>query len=236
MTDAEPPAGAAPPVSIIIPTIDEEVALALLLADLRALATPHEVIVCDGGSTDGTVDLARAAGARVVCSPRGRGVQLAGGARLARGGVLCFLHADVRLDGRAIAELDRAVLLAAERAAVFQLRIDAHGIVYRLIELMANRVRTRLLRLPYGDQGLVVARAMYDEAGGYPALPLMEDVELVRSLRRLAPLQVLDASLLVSARRWQRDGPWRRTFRNWATMLAYSLGVSAERLGRWYRT
>lgn len=235
MTKADQRAGSIPSLSIIIPTVDEENALALLLTDLRALTTPHELIVSDGGSADGTLDVARAAGAHVACSARGRGTQLAAGARLARGDMLCFLHADVRLDAKAIAELDRAAGFTMDRAAVFHLRIAAQGIVYRLIELMANHVRTRVLRLPYGDQGLVVSRDMYDAVGGYPALPLMEDVELVRSLRRLAPLRVFDASLLVSARRWERDGPWRRTFRNWAMMLAYSLGMPAERLVRWYR-
>ncbi len=235
MTNADPSTGSAPTLSIIIPTLDEEVGLALLLADLSALATKHEVIVADGGSADGTLDVARTAGAHVVCAERGRGSQLAAGARLARGDVFCFLHADVRLDAQARAELERATAVTANRAAVFHLRIDATGTVYRLIELMANHVRTRLLRLPYGDQGLVVTSRMYRAVGGYRALPLMEDVELVRALRRLAPLRLLDASLLASGRRWQRDGPWRRTFRNWAIIIAYSLGVPAERLAGWYR-
>jgi rSAM/selenodomain-associated transferase 2 len=223
-----------PALSFVIPTRNEAATLPPLLSQLSALPFEHEVIVVDGDSTDGTRDVARSAGAVVLETRAGRGAQLSAGAAAASGNVFCFLHADVQLDARAVAALEQAVLDARERPSVFRLRIDARGLVYRLIEFMANGVRTRILRMPYGDQGLIVSRNAYEAAGGYPALPLMEDVEIIRALRRRVRIRVLDASLTVSPRRWERDGPWRRTFVNWGIMIAYSCGVSAERLATWY--
>lgn len=220
--------------SVIVPTLDESDTLPLLLEDLRALPLRCEVIVADGGSSDGTAEQAEGAGAIVLRGARGRGRQLADGARTASAPVLCFLHADVRVGPTAQRTLAEAVGGRHPLPAVFELGIDAEGIVYRLIELMANRVRTRMLRLSYGDQGLIVSRDDYDAVGGYRDVPLMEDVEIVRALRKRRRLTVLPAALVVSPRRWQQDGPWRRTFRNWALMIAYSMGASPQRLADFY--
>lgn len=220
--------------SIVIPALDEAVALPALLRDLAALDIAHEVIVVDGGSADGTPDLARRLGARVVPAPRGRGQQLAAGAAAARGGMLCFLHADVRLPPAARSALHRATSLPDGTAAAFGLRICAEGWRYRFVEWGTDR-RSRWARMPYGDQGLILSRATYDRAGGFRPLVLMEDVEFVRRLRRSSSVHILAEHVEVSPRRWQRDGVLRRMLRNWALASAYLAGVSPERLVRWYR-
>jgi rSAM/selenodomain-associated transferase 2 len=222
------------PLSIVIPTLNEEVGLAALLQDLRRLTVEREIVVTDGGSTDGTVALARTAGARVVRASRGRGAQLRVGAAAARGTLLCFLHGDVRLDGAAARRLDALAREPAADAWAFRLRIDSPGATYRIIELGAQ-LRSRFGGLPYGDQGLIVRRDLYDRVGGYPPHPLMEDVALVRALGRVARVRILEESLTVSARRWRRDGPLRRILRNWILVARYLAGTPPERLAPSYR-
>ena len=222
--------------SIIIPTLNESVALPLLLADLAPLlGTLAEVIVSDGSSTDDTIAIAAAAGARVVVAPRGRGAQLRAGADAARGSVLAFFHADIRLNTAAIAAL--AELLATDGvkddAWAFRLKIDGAAPSYRLVEAGAN-LRSQLFGLPYGDQGLIVSRNRYAAAGGYAALPLMEDVALVRSLRPSGSVRLLSAHVRVSPRRWERDGVWRRSSRNLMLLGRYLTGTSPDTLAREY--
>lgn len=219
--------------SVVIPALNEERAIGALLDDVRQLTCDHEIIVVDGGSADDTVPIARTGGARVVQSERGRGVQLAAGAHVATGRTLCFLHADVRLPEAARRALVRLTREELRGAYAFRFRIDAVGWRYRIIELGAC-LRVRLFRMPYGDQGLVVSRRAYDAAGGYPPLPLMEDVALVDALNRADGVRALAEELPVSPRRWERDGPFTRTLRNWGIMLAYRFGATPERLARRY--
>jgi uncharacterized protein len=225
--------------SIVIPTLNEERSLAALLEDLALLRVPHEVIVADGGSTDGTRAVAERLAARVVSSRTGRGLQLAAGARVARGELLCFLHADVRLADQTRMALEQEARAHRRRvrpqgAATFRLAIDAPGTAFRVIECGAN-LRTRFFGLSYGDQGLVVERKEYHAVGGYRDLPVMEDVALVCALCRRSRLRLLGAELHVSARRWQREGVWKRTLRNWLLIAAYLVGISPRSLARWYR-
>ncbi|HJU88211.1 MAG TPA: TIGR04283 family arsenosugar biosynthesis glycosyltransferase [Gemmatimonadaceae bacterium] len=224
-----------PRLSIIIPTLDEEHSVATLLNDLEGLGVDHEVIVVDGGSIDRTRAVAQQRGAKVIMTRAGRGYQLAAGAAIARGRILCFLHADVRLPGRTRQSLADEAETMTSGAAVFTLTINAEGRRFRLIERMANW-RTRVLGLPYGDQGLLVARADYDAVGGYQDIKLMEDVAIVRALRRHSIVRLLDEKLLVSARRWRRDGVWRRTLGNWTLVTLYMMGFSPNVLARLYRT
>ncbi|HUF27424.1 MAG TPA: TIGR04283 family arsenosugar biosynthesis glycosyltransferase [Gemmatimonadaceae bacterium] len=222
-----------PAVSVVIPALDERKCIAAILGDLRELDLPHEVIVADGGSTDGTPELAALLGARVVAAPRGRGVQLAAGVRQATAAVLCVLHADARLDAAARRELASIARTPTGGAFAFRLRIDGRGWRYRLIEFGAN-LRARVFRLPYGDQGLIVGRADYDAAGGYHPMPVMEDVALVDALRRVTNVRLLRSSIAVSARRWERDGPLTRSLRNWRLLIAWRLGASTNALAARY--
>lgn len=204
---------------------------------LESLTDPEildEVIVADGGSRDGTAAAARAAGARVVRAPRGRGTQLAAGAEAARGDWLLFMHADCRLERG----WQQAVLsfVAApetrERAGYFDLRLDDAAPAARRLERFVAW-RCRALALPYGDQGLLITRALYDAAGGFRPIPLMEDVDLVRRLgrRRLAPL---GAPIVASARRYRSGGYLRRPLLNLFCLSLYFAGVAPERIMRLY--
>jgi rSAM/selenodomain-associated transferase 2 len=222
-----------PLLTVVIPTLDEGPYLPGVLKDLTGLRISREVLVVDGGSRDGTCRVARSFGAVVVESPRGRGVQLRAGAAAARARLLCFLHADVRLPGPALAALDHLARIRPAGAHAFTLRIDAPGLSYRVIEAGAN-LRARHLGLPFGDQGLVVRRDDYERAGGYPSYPVMEDVSLIRALRQTVGIRVLDAPIRVSARRWRREGPLRRSLRNQLLLLRYLAGADPMRLARAY--
>jgi rSAM/selenodomain-associated transferase 2 len=220
-------------IGVVIPALDEEQLLPALLADLRRVVIPLDVVVVDGGSRDATARVAAAGGARVVASGKRRAAQLNAGAAVARGSWLLFLHADSRLPGAARRALLTAVTNEPDLAwAVFRFAIDVPGFWGGLITA-AQRVRQRVLRLPYGDQGLLVRRDLFDSVGGFPDLPLMEDVALVRRLRRHAPLRTLPASLVTSGRRYAARGVVRTWLLHGALLVLYGLGVSPARLARW---
>jgi rSAM/selenodomain-associated transferase 2 len=219
-------------ITAIVPSLDDAARLPAILAALRPRAA--EIIVADGGSTDDTADIARAAGALFVAAPRGRGNQLAAGAVAASGYWLLFVHADCRLGPGWDASV-RAFIAApkaARRAGYFEFALDDPSRAARLLE-HAVRWRCRLLALPYGDQGLLIARPLYDEIGGFARIPLMEDVDLVRRLgrRRLAPIGV---PLYSSARRYLEEGYVRRPLRNLLCLLLYFAGVPPRRLVKLY--
>ncbi len=220
-------------VGIVIPTLNEASALPGLLEDLGKLPVPTDIVVADGGSTDDTVSVAEGAGARVVSAPQGRGPQLNAGAAVADGGWLCFLHADIRMPERARDELVCA-LESDTDAAVWELAIAADGMWPRVMEFGA-RIRDRFGGLPYGDQGLFVRRTLFEAVGGFPEIPIMEDVAMVRALRGRTRIERLEAPLLVSPRRWERQGPYRTWLRNLLLITAYHAGVSPTRMARWYR-
>lgn len=208
--------------SVVIPTLN---AAPHLPACLARLSDVGEIIVVDGGSRDETVAIAEAAGARVVVAPKGRGPQLKAGGEAARGDWLFFLHADTMLAPGWV-EAVQAHVGRSTRPACLRLRLDDPAWQARMIE-RAVAARVRLLGLPYGDQGLLVARTHYHNAGGYRPLPLMEDVDLARRLGRVAMLR---ADAVTSAERWRRDGWLRRSARNLLCLGLYSAGMSAERV------
>ncbi|MEX0308962.1 MAG: glycosyltransferase, partial [Tateyamaria sp.] len=186
-----------------------------------------ELVVSDGGSTDGTRTLADAWGANIVTGPASRGGQLRRGCDVARGEWLLVLHADTVLSP---GWTDAVVAhLGSRRAAYFRLSFDQGG---RFVAGWAN-IRARLFRLPYGDQGLLVRRGAYDAAGGYPDIPLMEDVALVRALR--GQLDALDAVAVTSAKKYRTQGWLRRGTRNLWTLARYFAGVSPVTLAKSYR-
>ena len=169
-----------------------------------------------------------------VDTPPGRGTQLQAGATAASARLLFFVHADARLDSETLAELERMAQHPPEKAVAFRLRIDSPRPIYRVLEHGTN-FRGRFLGLPYGDQGLVVLADAYRAVGGYPSIPLMEDVALVRTLRRHVGVRLATASIRISPRRWERDGPLRPTFRNLLLLMRYLLGADPRRLARTYR-
>ncbi len=223
-----------PSVGIVIPTLNEARYLSGILADVGRLRVPTDVVVADGGSEDQTVEVAIREGVRHLMVPRGRASQMNAGAIEVTGEWLCFVHADVRMPDAARRELELTVGQRSADAAVWRLEIDATGAWPRVMEFGAA-LRDRLGGLPYGDQGLLVRRALFEAVGGFPQLPIMEDVAMVRALKRRTRVRRLAASLRVSPRRWLREGPYRTWFHNIFLISAYLAGVAPRRLARRYR-
>lgn len=231
--------------TIVIPTFN---ANAHLPGALKALAAPSqsvaatgadaipvEIIVADGGSTDGTAELAAAGGARLIKAPRGRGAQLEAGAHAASGDWLLFLHADTRLgDGwRAAVTAFAADPANAKRAAYFGFALDDRKPAARRLERMVAW-RCRAFALPYGDQGLLIARDFYEELGRYRDWPLMEDVDFVRRIGR-ARLAALPIAAVTSAQRYRRSGYLAQSLRNLVLLSLFFLRVPPRALARLYR-
>jgi rSAM/selenodomain-associated transferase 2 len=221
--------------SVVIPARNEAAALPALLADLAPLrAAGGEVIVVDGGSVDGTPGLARSGADRVLTADGGRAGQMAAGAAAARGDLLWFLHADTRLPEGAEAVL-RSAVAAGRRWGRFDVCLSGRRPIFRVIAALMNR-RSCLTGIATGDQGIFVTRAALTAVGGWPALPLMEDIELSRRLRRRAGWPAcLRPALITSSRRWEEGGVARTILLMWGLRLAFFLGVPARVLARWYR-
>lgn len=220
----------APPyLSAIIPTLNEA---AYIEAALDSLDAAAEVIVVDGGSSDGTPELARARGAQVIVTAQGRGRQMNAGAARASGDTLLFLHADSEAPRDFEAQIREVMAKPGTVGGAFRLRVDLAARTMRGIEWAAN-LRSRLLSLPYGDQGIFVSARAFRAVGGYPDLPIMEDVVLVRRLRRRGRIGVARATVRTSGRRWRTLGLVRASFVNVISLAMYSLGVSPEAIARW---
>lgn len=221
--------------SVIVPVLDEAAAIERMLQALQALrACGAEIIVVDGGSCDGTADLAGRHTDRVIRSTRGRAHQMNVGAAASSGEVLLFLHADTLLpDGANSLILDG--LNASGRAwGRFDVNIAGHPPMLRLIACLMN-LRSRLTGIATGDQALFVRREDFWAVEGFPLQPLMEDIEMSRRLKeRSAPL-CLRARVTTSGRRWEQHGIWRTIFLMWSLRLRYWLGTPAEKLAKAYR-
>jgi rSAM/selenodomain-associated transferase 2 len=221
-------------VSIVIPTLNASAELPVVLTALADACMIKEIVIADGGSMDHTLAIARAAGAKAVAAPRGRGTQLAAGATAASGDWLLFLHADCRpaAGWRAAVETFIAAPGAANRAGYFRFALDDPSPAARRLERIVAW-RCRMLALPYGDQGLLIARTLYDAVGGFAAMPLMEDVDLMRRLgrRRLA---LIPATVGSSARRYRSGGYIRRPLRNLLCLALYFAGVPPRHIARLY--
>lgn len=222
---------ATPTFSVVVPTRNEEPCVAGAVRSALAAGPGVEVVVVDGGSADRTREVAVAAGARVVESAPGRGVQLDAGARETAGEWLVFLHADTRLDAgwaSAMRGLSGDVVGGA-----FRFALDSPRRRYRVIET-GVALRCRLLQLPFGDQGIFARRAAYAAVGGFPPYPLMEDVAFIRRLRRAGRLAFPACRALTSCRRWERSGVVSQTLRNWWLLGLYAAGRPPGRLARSY--
>ena len=215
--------------SVVIPTLNSEAHLA---ACLERMQDADEIVVVDGGSIDETVSVAKQSRVRILTAPKGRGSQLRAGGEVARGDWLLFLHADTLPCPDWPAAVATHVSAHTNKSAYFILRLADPAWQARVVE-KAVAARAAAFGLPYGDQGLLVPRALYEEVGGYRPLPLMEDVDLVRRIGRRR-LVALEAEAWTSAERWRREGWVRRSARNLACLGLYGLVVSPARIARLY--
>jgi len=220
-------------ISIVIPTLNERSAIGWLLSDLMPIRElGHEVILSDGGSTDGTTEFAGPQADRVILAPRGRASQMNAGAQSARGQVLWFLHADSRVEPQAQTQL----LDVCDAGCVwgrFDVRLTGRHPLLRVVERMMN-LRSRLSGIATGDQGLFVTRAIFEAVGGYPPIPLMEDIALSKALARQTRPACLRGPLITSSRRWEEHGILRTILLMWRLRLAYALGADPGRLADFY--
>ncbi|MBC8876227.1 MAG: TIGR04283 family arsenosugar biosynthesis glycosyltransferase [Planctomycetes bacterium] len=219
-------------ISVVIPTLNEAAHLPRTLDSLCG-GENIETIVVDGGSSDGTLGIAQREDCQVLRSPPSRAQQLNAGARSASGSILLFLHADTRLPPA----FDSAVRTTLDEPGVvggaFRLRIDAPSRSLRIIERAVD-IRSRLFQMPYGDQAIFVNKKTFLELGGFPELPIMDDYEFIRRLRRRGKIRTASTAVLTSGRRWQQLGPWRTTWVNQKIILGYYLGIAPNRLAVWY--
>ena len=224
-----------PRLSIIIPTLNEAGAIGQTLAALQPLrARGCEVIVADGGSTDGTAGLARPLADAVVVSPPGRACQQNAGAAAASGEVLLFLHADTRLPRDADVLVADGLRRSGRGWGRFDVRLTGRHPMLRMIERMMN-LRSRLTGIATGDQAIFIQSDRFHAAGGFPEIPLMEDVALSKALRRLGPPLCLRETVATSSRRWEQHGVYRTMVLMWSLRLAYWLGADPARLADRYR-
>ncbi|MGE4293024.1 MAG: TIGR04283 family arsenosugar biosynthesis glycosyltransferase [Desulfovibrio sp.] len=229
-------------ISVIVPVLHESGRVAALAEHLRRMAETDgvavQIVFVDGdpkGSTLAALPGAREGGIVGLCAGPGRGAQMNAGAHIADGEVLLFLHADSRLPEGAFQRIDQVVSNGLSQAGAFDLAFDDPAWRFRALAATA-RLRSRLERRPYGDQAHFFPRAVFFGLGGYPEIPLMEDVELMeRVRRRRLTLSILPDRVTVSARRYVHEGFVRRIVRNLVLRAAHALGADPARLARWYR-
>ena len=220
--------------SVVIPTLNEAAVIGERLDQILAADLAAEVIVVDGGSVDRTVALAEKRGVRTIIGPAGRGVQLAAGAEAATGNWLLFMHADTK-PGPGWATVIRRFMEKPDnqfRAGYFHLLVNDSGPAPRFLEKLVDW-RCQIFSLPYGDQGLLIKAEFYERLGGFPPIPLMEDVALIRTIPRHR-LEKLSCTAITSAKRYQSEGYLIRSVKNVSLLFMYFLGVSPHLLAEIY--
>lgn len=227
-------------VSVIIPTLNEETWIPGTLLSARD-AGADEVIVTDGGSGDGTREAAQGAADAVIVASPGRARQMNAGAKVATGEVLLFLHADTTLPPGSIDAVRDALAREEVAGGGFRVRLGvsrdapfARRTALRITGRMIN-LRSRVFRSFTGDQAIFLRRDLFDRSGGYPEIPLMEDVELSRTMKRSGKTVLLPVRIVTSARRWEAHGTARTILRMWSLRIAYRLGMSPSLCARLYR-
>jgi rSAM/selenodomain-associated transferase 2 len=219
-------------ISVIIPVFNEELTIGAVLESVLRLK-PDEILVVDGGSLDKTREFAAGRGIKVISSERGRARQMNLGAKLARGDVFLFLHADTRLPESSLTDIRAAMQNRRIVGGRFDVSLDGAGRMLKIVGTMIS-LRSRLSGVATGDQAIFVRREVFSKLGGYPEIPLMEDIALSRALKRAGKVARLKSRVITSARRWQTEGVWRTIFKMWALKFLYLLGVSPFRLKRFY--
>ena len=223
--------------SIIIPVLNETAGIREAVGRVRSLTGGEamEVIVADGDPAGGTLRAIPDGAVRKLLSEPGRGRQLNRGAGAASGEILIFLHADTKLPPDALTRIGEALRDRRLAGGAFDLEIDSPRRAFRAIERVAS-LRTRLTRIPYGDQAIFLRRIWFQSLGGFREIPVMEDVDLMRRLKHAGGrIAILPERVVTSARRWEREGILYTTLRNWSLVSLFLCGIDARRLARWYR-
>lgn len=221
-------------ISIVVPVFNEAPLIRSFLLHLRRQAPQAEIIVADGGSRDGTAEIAAAFCDRVVRSECNRARQMNAGARRALGDVLWFLHADTQVPTRALEKIEQALAMRNVAGGYFRIHLPRSDFVYRLTDCFAHYAGL-LLRIRCGDHGIFCRREIFEELGGFPETPVMEDVEFFRMISESGRMQVVPQYLTVSPRRYELIGPWRLTISYGLIATLYALGAPLSLLARIYR-
>ena len=220
--------------SVIIPVLNEAATIRASLLALQGMrAAGHEIILADGGSTDGTLDLGRELADAQVEAPRGRANQMNAGAAIAHGEVLLFLHADTALPAGAADMIDQSLASTGKSWGRFNVHIGGSSQWFAMIAFMINW-RSRLTGIATGDQAIFVRRELFEKSNGYAQFPLMEDIDLCTRLKRISRPVCLRACVTTSGRRWEAHGVWRTIALMWWLRMRYFLGASPETLARSY--
>ncbi len=215
-------------ISIIIPTINEANNLPLLLSDLSSIQKNGEIIIVDCGSEDKTIDIANIYGAKVCISKeRNRGLQLDMGAKNSKGDWLIFLHADTRLNHDWFSKTNSFLKRNKNTIYYFKFKINHKKITYRLLEILVN-FRSKFLKQPYGDQGLIIHRTTYFKNNGFSKIPLMEDVDFLRRLNNKIGIKQLNSSIFISSRKWERTNIFIQAIKNWHFRRRWLKGESLK--------
>ena len=222
-----------PSLSVIIPALNEEKLLAATL-DRLCVEPDTEIILVDGGSTDRTTRIAGQYPVLLLASAKGRARQMNTGAARAKGEILFFCHADTLVPPGYKKRLETALTGPDTVAGAFSLAIALDGPLIRLVEFLANH-RARSRQLPFGDQGLFLAASRFHLLGGFSDIPLLEDVVLIEKLRYLGSIAIVEAAVISSGRRWQKNGVLLTSLTNQLILLGYRCGISPIRLARLYQ-
>lgn len=225
-----------PLLSIIVPVVDEDRIINDLIEHLYGLPFGNgcEVIIADGNQSQNTLKAISRGDVKKIASFKGRGAQMNAGAAVAKGKILLFLHADTLLPRPVLDQILLALKQPDIVGGAFDLGINSNKWGFRLIETVAS-LRSRITRMPYGDQAIFIKKAVFERLGGFGEIPLMEDVDLMRRVRKTGQkIAIIPLKVLTSPRRWEKEGLLFSTLRNWILISLYLLGVSPKRLAKFY--